>query len=122
MRGFVRISLVLLVGLVAGACFHRFHDDDDVTVELERLAPFQGGCIVRGTVRNDDDHTVRVFFTWRALDRDDDVIGTAEAEVPDVPRDGRRDFESTRFREFDRDLIPCGRIARVKRSAIVTRD
>ena len=82
MRTLIRVSLVLVVGLAAGACVHRFHDDDDVTVELERLAPFQGGCIVRGTVRNDDDHTVRVFFTWRALDRDDDVIGTAEAEVP----------------------------------------
>jgi hypothetical protein len=122
MHTLVRIALVLVVGLGAGACLHWHHGDDDVSVELERLAPFQGGCVVRGTVRNEEDHTVRVFFSWRARDRDDDVIGTAEAEVPDVPRDGRRDFESTRFREFDRDLIPCSRIARIERDTVVVRD
>jgi hypothetical protein len=122
MRTIVRISLVLVAGLVAGGCPHKFHDDNDVTFRLERLEPFQGGCVVRGTVVNEEDHPVRAFISWRARDGDDDVIGTAEAEVRDIPGNGRRDFESTRFREFDGDLIPCRRIARIDRDTVVTRD
>lgn len=119
-----RIALLLLVALGLASCGRWHHDDDDdIVVESQELAPLGSGCIVRGTVRNDGDHTVRVFFSWRAYDRHDDRIGTADAEVPDVPRrGGTRDFESTRFREFDGDLISCGRIARIKRSTVVTRD
>ena len=119
-----RIALLLLVALGLASCGRWHHDDDDdIVVESQELASLGNGCIVRGTVRNDGDHAVRVFFAWRAYDRDDDRIGTADAEVPDVPRrGGTRDFESTRFREFDGDLISCGRIARIKRSTVVTRD
>ena len=111
----------VLIVLSLAAC-HRFRHDEDVVVESERLETLGNGCIVRGTVRNDDDHTLRIFLSWRAFDRDDDRIGTADADVRDVPRGGSRDFESTRFREFDGDLIRCDRIARIRRSETTTRD
>ncbi len=123
MHVLVRIALPLIIALSLASCGRWHHDDDDIVVESQELVPLGGGCIVRGTVRNDGDHTVRVFFTWRAYDRHDDRIGTADAEVPDVPRrGGTREFESTRFREFGGDLIPCEDIKRTKRSASVFRD
>ena len=122
MRSYLHLALLLALLTAIGAC-HRFHhDDDDVVVTSEELAPLGGGCLVRGTVRNDGDHRVRVFITWRAFDRDDDRIGTADVEIPDLPRDGTRSFESTRFREFDGDLIPCNRIARFRHDTSVFRD
>lgn len=118
-----RVALLLLVLLASAACGHWLHDDDDIVVESQELAPLGNGCVVRGVVRNDDDHAVRVFLTWRAFDDDDDWIGSAEAEVADVPRrGGTREFESTRFREFDGDLIRCDRIHRIKRSTTVVRE
>ncbi len=116
-----RLAGVVGIVLALAGCY-RHHRDDDVTVTAESLAPLRGGCVVQGTIRNDGDHTVRVFLSWRARDRDGDTIGFAEAEVRDLPRDGTRSFESTRFRDFDNDLIPCDRIARIRRSTSVFRD
>ena len=121
MRSSLRLALLVAL-VVGGAACHRFDRDGDVTITSEELAPLGGGCLVRGTARNDSDHRVRVFILWRAFDRDDDRIGTAEVEIPDLPRDGTRSFESTRFRERDDDLIPCNRIARIRRSTSVFRD
>jgi hypothetical protein len=127
MRRFRRVLLgaALAAALVAAlAACHKWHDDDDddVAITSQTLTTLRNACIVQGTVENRGDHTVRVFLTFRALDRDDDRIGTAEAEVRDLPRDSSRSFESTRFREFDGDLIPCDRIARVRRDQAVFRD
>jgi hypothetical protein len=118
----VRLFVPLVVLASLGACVHRRHHDDDVVVESETLETLGNGCIVRGSIRNDDDHTLRVFLSWRAFDRDGDRIGTADAEVRDLPRDQSRDFESTRFREFDGDLIRCDRIARIRHSTSAFRD
>lgn len=122
MRALVRLGLCLVLLGTIGAC-GRWRDHDDDVVVTQELATLQNGCVVRGTVRNDGDHTVRVFLSWRAFDRDDDFIGTAEAEVDDLPRDGTRSYESSRFREvFDRDLIRCDRIVRIRRSTTAVRD
>jgi len=121
-RALVRLGLCLVLLGTIGAC-GRWRDHDDDVVVTQELATLQNGCVVRGTVRNDGDHTVRVFLSWRAFDRDDDFIGTAEAEVDDLPRDGTRSYESSRFREvFDRDLIRCDRITRIRRSTTAVRD
>jgi hypothetical protein len=116
------LLFTVLVGALAGCYDWHDHDDDDVVITAQELATLRNACIVRGTVANRNDHTVRVFLTFRAFDGDDDFIGAAEAEVRDIPRDSSRDFESTRFRAFDGDLIPCDRIARVKRDEAVFRD
>jgi hypothetical protein len=112
---------IALVAALAG-CYKHYHDDDDVEITSQRLTTLRNACIVEGTVENQDDDTVRVFITFRAFDGDDDWIGAAEAEVRDLPRFSSRSFESTRFREFDGDLIPCNRIARVRRDIAVFRD
>jgi hypothetical protein len=111
------IALITLAG-----CWKWHDDDDDVVITSQSLTTLRNACIVEGTVENRGDHTVRVFLTFRSFDRDDDLTGTAEAEVRDLPRDSSRSFESTRFREFDGDLIPCDRIASVKRDKAVFRD
>jgi hypothetical protein len=117
------VLAIVLLAIGAAGCHHAFVlDDDDIVFESEDLAPLSGGCVVRGTLRNETDHTARVFVTWRALDRDDDEIGRAELELADVPRDGRRDYESTRFRDFDGDRPGCAEIRRLKRDVFVTRD
>ncbi len=119
----VRVGLlVMVVGLVVGGCDWRHDDEDDVIIESQNLAPLRGGCVVRGTVRNDGHRTLRVFISWRAVDRHDDQIGTAEVEIRDLPRDERRDYESTRFRDFDGSRPSCDEIDRIKRSVTVSRD
>jgi len=123
MQTLVRIGLLVTVPLAAAACHdHHHHHHDRVVVESEALAPLQGGCVVRGTVRNDGDHTVHVFFSWRAQNQFGASIGTAEDEVGNLPPDGRRDFESSRFRDFAGNLIGCDQIARFRRSTAVTGD
>jgi hypothetical protein len=113
---------VVLAAALAGCYDWHDDDDDDVVITSQVLTTLRNACIVEGTVANRSGHTVRVFLTFRALDGDDDFIGAAEAEVRDLPRESSRDFESTRFREIDGDLIPCNRIARVKRDKAVFRD
>lgn len=123
MRVARRLALIVLLAGVLGGC-HWDHDDDDedVVIESEELASLRGGCIVRGTVRNDGRHTLRVFITWRAFDRDDDRIGFAEAEIRDLPRSESRSYESTRFEDFDGDRPPCSEIVRIRHSVFATRD
>jgi hypothetical protein len=125
MRTVVRLGLLAWVVAVVAGCdwdHHHHHHDEDVVLESEELAPLQGGCIVRGTVRNENDHTVRVFITWRALDRHDDVIGFAEVDIRDVPRHDSRHYESTRFEDFGHDRPSCSEIVRLRHSVAVTRD
>ena len=110
-----------LVAVLAG-CYESTTATTTTSRSPQRLTTLRNACIVEGTVENQDDDTVRVFITFRAFDGDDDWIGVAEAEVRDLPRFSSRSFESTRFREFDGDLIPCNRIARVRRDIAVFRD
>jgi hypothetical protein len=117
-RGLVGIALV---ASLAG-CNEHYADDDDIVITRQILRTLQNACIVEGTVFNRSDDTLRVFLGFRSFDGDDDLTGTAEAEVRDIPRNSSRDFESTRFREFDGDLIPCNRIARVRRDEAVFKD
>jgi hypothetical protein len=122
----VKASLFLVLA-TAGAVLVGCHgwrdlDDDDIVFEAQELAPLSGGCVVRGSVRNETGHTARIFIAWRAEDDDDDVIGTAEVELRDVPRDASRSYESTRFREFDGDRLRCDEIHRLKRDVFVTRE
>src|SRR5262245_29421405 len=105
---------LVLAALVAG-CWHDWDKENDVLVESENLAPTSGGCVVRGTVLNKGHHTLRVFIVWEAHDRDDDEIGPAEVEIPDLPGGVRRDYESTRFRDHDGDRPRCTEIRRIER-------
>jgi hypothetical protein len=114
------IVVVALVVLLAGC--DKVHDDDDIVVTSQVLTSRGDACIVVGTVSNRTDDTLRVFLAFRAFDGDDDLVGTAEAEVRDIPANGSRDFESSRFRALDGDLIPCSRIARVRRDEAVFED
>ena len=123
MQTLVRIGLLVTLLLGTAACHDdHHHHHDNVVVEAEALAPLQGGCVVRGTVRNDSGHTVRVFFSWRADNRSGSTIGTAEDEVQNLHSGERRDFESTRFRDFGGNLLTCDQIARIRRSTAVSRD
>jgi len=122
MPRFPRVPVgIALVGALPG-CYKHHADDDDIVITSQILRTLQNAYIVEGTVRNRSDDTLRVFPGFRAFDGDDDLIGTAEAEVRDIPRDSSRHFESTRFREFDGDLILCNRIARVRRDEAVFKD
>jgi hypothetical protein len=116
-----RVLVGVALAVALAGCYEH-HDDDDIVVTSQVLTPQGGGCIVQGTVANRTDDTLRVFLAFRALDGDDDLIGTAEAEVRDLPGDGSRNFESSRFRAFDGDLVPCHRIARVRRDEAVFED
>jgi hypothetical protein len=119
-----RLARVLAgVALVAAlAACDKVHDDDDIVVTSQVLTVRGDACVVVGTVTNRTGDTLRVFLAFRAFDGDDDLVGTAEAEVRDLPGNGSRDFESSRFRALDGDLIPCSRIARVRRDEAVFED
>ncbi|HEV8310730.1 MAG TPA: FxLYD domain-containing protein [Methylomirabilota bacterium] len=122
MNALIRLFLVLAMTSVAFGC-GRWHDhDDDVVVESQSLVSVSGGCVVRGTVRNEGGHTLRVFLSWRAFNRRDREIGLADAEIRDLPRDSSRAFESTRFRDFDGDRPSCSEIDRIRRNESAFRD
>ncbi len=123
MKAIGHVGPVLALAAILVGCSH-WHDDDenDVVVESENLAPVSGGCVVRGTVRNNGRHTLRVFITWEAFDQDDDKIGIAEVEIRDFPRDTSRDYESTRFRDFDGDRPRCDEIREIEREKSAFRD
>jgi len=117
------IGAILALGVVLAGCSHWHGDDEnDILVESETLVSVSGGCVVRGTVRNNGNHTLRVFISWEAFDRDDDKIGRAEVEIRDFPRDTSRDYESTRFRDFDGDRPRCDRIKKIERDKSAFRD
>jgi hypothetical protein len=116
-RALLGVALVLAV---AGC--DEIHDDDDIVVTSQVLTARGDACVVVGTIANRTGDTLRVFLAFRALDGDDDLIGTADAEVRDIPGHGSKDFESSRFRELDGDLLRCSRIARVRRDEAVFED
>jgi hypothetical protein len=123
MRILLTLGLVAALAALGGCGWHHFdNEDDDVVIESEEPASLRGGCIVRGSVRNEGRHTLRVFITWRAFDRDDDRIGFAEVEIRDLPRNESRSYESTRFEDFDGDRPSCDEIVRIRHSVFATRD
>jgi hypothetical protein len=121
MRRLPRVLLGVALALALAGC-DEVHDDDDIVVTSQVLTVRGDACVVVGTIANRTGDTLRVFLAFRAFDGDDDLIGTAEAEMRDIPGNGSREFESSRFRALDGDLVPCSRIARVRRDEAVFSD
>ena len=83
-RALLGVALVLAV---AGC--DEIHDDDDIVVTSQVLTARGDACVVVGTIANRTGDTLRVFLAFRALDGDDDLIGTADAEVREVQIGGK---------------------------------
>jgi hypothetical protein len=115
MKGLAGVAPFLVLAAALGGCYHGGNRENDVVVESENLVPTSSGCVVRGTVRNEGHHTLRVFISWEARDRDDDKIGEADVEIRDFPGGTTRGYESTRFRDFDGDRPRCDQIRRIER-------
>jgi hypothetical protein len=121
MKRWACIASFLVLAAVVGGCY-RGDRENDIVVESEDLASVSGGCVVRGTVHNRGHRTLRVFIIWQARDRDDDPIGEAHVEIDDLPGGASREYESTRFRDFDGDRPRCDEIKRIKREKSAFRD